>query len=244
MKMVTAVVTKAGGREVNTDALVWQDNGDTLGCWVVADGRGGPDRGPGPARLAAKSLLNVFMDNPAISPNILSSAFEWAQRDMFNLQDSQGSDKTLRASAALFCTGGRSALWGHIGNVRVYVFRDGAVIAQTLDHSAPQGMVKAGELDPEEVRGHAEHHRLLRSLGSPGMPRPSILAERFLLKPGDLFLICTDGFWERVTEGEMLVDWCKSANVQQWLEHMEVRLLKSAPQGHDCYSAIALLAEP
>jgi len=242
--MLTAMVSKSGGREANTDAVACRADGDALGCWVVADGRSEQGGGLTAARQAAKTLLDAFTGNPAIAPAILSGVFEWAQRDLLSQQAAPDSDKSLRASAALFCTGGRSALWGHVGDVRVYAFRGGALIAQTLDHSAPQGMVRAGELAPEEVRGHGERHRLLRSLGAPGMPRPSIMEGRFILQPEDLFLLCTDGFWEHVTEAEMLIDWCKSANVQQWLEHMEARLLKVAPQDHDCYSAIALLAEP
>ena len=244
MRLLSAMVSKPDGQGVNTDALACRANGDAHGCWVVADGQGSEGSGRDVARQTVQTLLKIFAGNPAISPAILSGVFEWAQRDLLSLQASQVLDKSVRASAALFCTGGRSALWAHIGNVRVYAFRDGAVLAQTLDHSTAQGFVRAGEMLPEEIRCRPERRRLQRSLGSAGIPRPSILEERFILQPGDLFLLCTDGFWEHVTEVEMLLDWCKSGSVQQWLECMEERLLKASPQGHDCYSAIALLAVP
>jgi len=240
MKMLTAMVSKAGGREINTDEVACHNNGDSLGCWLVVDGQSEQSRGQIAAQNAIQTMLHIFTENPAISVKILSSVFEWTHRELLELQ---AADKSLHASAAMFCTGGRSALWGHMGNARVYAFREGAVVAQTKDHSSAQGLVNAGEIHAGEIRGHHERHRLVRALGLPGMPQPTILEERFILKPGDLFLLCTDGFWEHVTEVEMLIDWCKSATVQQWLEHMEERLLRVIPDDHDCYSAIALLAE-
>jgi len=244
MRMVAAMLSKPGGVEPNTDALACRADGHSLDCWVVVDGRGDDGGGAVVARRAANTLLKVFTENPAVSTTVLSKVFEWAHRDLLSLQTARPENKSMRASAGLFCTGGRSALWAHIGDVRIYAFRDGAIIFQSIDHSIPQGMVKAGELEAWQIRGHGERHRLMRALGAEGTPRPSILGDRFILKPGDLFLLCTDGFWEHVTEAEMQIDWCKSATVQQWLEHMEARLLRAAPEGRDCYSAIALLAEP
>jgi serine/threonine protein phosphatase PrpC len=104
-------------------------------------------------------------------------------------------------------------------------------------------LVNAGEISAREIRGHGSRHRLLRSIGAPESMQPTLLENLFMLRPGDLFLLCTNGFWEHVTELEMQADWCKSANLAKWLERMEMRLLKTAPPEHDDYSAIALLAE-
>ena len=101
-----------------------------------------------------------------------------------------------------------------------------------------------GKLSKAEFRTHKTRHSLFRSLGSLVWTSPTIPENRFKLLPGDLFLICTDGFWEHVTELEMQADWCKSLNLKDWLQRMELRILLAAPPDHDSYSAIALMAEP
>lgn len=216
MKLMAATVSKPGGKGAWQDATGCRAQEESIGCWVVADGQGG---GGVPAQQAVKTLLSTFSDNPAVSPVILAKVFDWAQRDLLNLQTLHLSGKAMRASAALFCTGGRSALWAHVGNVRVYVFRNGEVVAQTKDHNPAQ------------------------ALGAPGKLPLAIWEGRFILQPGDLFLLCTDGFWGHVSTVEMQIDWCKSTTVDEWLEHMEVRLLRKAPADHDSYSAIAIWVE-
>ena len=57
---------------------------------------------------------------------------------------------------------------------------------------------------------------------------------------GDAFLMCTDGFWEYVTEAEMTVDLAKSYTPMEWLERMELRLIARAAAGNDNYSAMAV----
>jgi len=65
-----------------------------------------------------------------------------------------------------------------------------------------------------------------------------------MMQPGDVFLICSDGFWEHVTELEMQAEWCKSVSLEDWLERMEIRILQAAPVDYDSYSAIALQTQP
>jgi serine/threonine protein phosphatase PrpC len=242
MKMLAATLSKPGGREINQDAVGCLPPGSGLGCWVVADGRC-----DFASQKAVELILNNFAANPAISQQTLLKVMGWAQQAFLELQTSHPINQSLTASVAMLCAGGLSALWAHLGNVRIYVFRETEILSQTKDHSIAQALIDAGKLKPEEVRwhkeGYKEHGGLLRSLGSLGGMRPTVPEIRLKLKPGDLFLICTDGFWEYVTELEMQADWCKSASLEDWLERMEVRILSTAPADHDNYSAIALLAE-
>ena len=239
MKMISAFLSKPGGREINQDAIGFLPAKASLGCWVVADGRSALA-----AKQAVQEILDNFEANPAISQPVLVRVMEWVQKHILVLQATQKSDVPLSSAVAIICAGGLSALWAHVGNVRIYVFRNGEIISQTKDHSVSQALVDAGKLSPAEIRTHEERRLLLRSLGTPGGMRPSILENRFKLMPDDLFLICTDGFWEYVTELEMQADWCKSVDLQEWLQRMEMRILLAAPPDHDNYSAIALMAEP
>jgi len=243
MKLFYATLSKTGGREENEDCVGVRLLSDGLGCWVVADGLGGHGGGETASRLAVDTILATFAASPAISSSSLFHCVESAHRDILTHQSNTLTDGNMRTAIAVFCSDGLIAHWAHAGDVRVYVFRDGDVAFQTKDHSVPQALVNAGEIGSDEIRGHEDRNRLLRCLGSPEKFLPSVLENPFVILRGDVFLICTDGFWEHVTELEMLLDWCKSLNLRDWLDRMELRLLKLAPQGHDNYSAIALLAD-
>ena len=238
MKMVSASLSKPGGREINQDSLGFLPPESGLGCWVLADGR---------SEIASKSAVKVILENfagnPAISQPALLRVMEWAQTKTLDLQSSQPMNRSVYSSVAMFCSGGLSAMWAHVGNVRIYAFRDGEIISQTKDHSIAQALVDSGQLKFAEIRSHQERKSLLRTLGGLGGMHPTLLEGRFKLQIGDLFLICTDGFWEYVTELEMQADWCKSSNLADWLERMEMRILSVAPTDNDNYSAIALMAE-
>ena len=60
---------------------------------------------------------------------------------------------------------------------------------------------------------------------------------------GDAFLMCTDGFWEFVTETEMEATFSKSDTPENWLAAMECILLRNAPASHDNYTATAIFVE-
>jgi serine/threonine protein phosphatase PrpC len=244
MKITTASLSKTGGKTVNEDALGGLTPKPGCGCWVVADGQGKRGGGDIAAQKAVQAILDSFAANPRVSDQSLSQALQAAHQTILDMQAEIIRNQSLRVALAVLCIDGRDILWAHIGDVRVYVFRDGELLAQTKDHSVPQTLLKAGEISPAEIRGHIDRHRLLRSIGAPGTMQPTLLDQSHALLPGDLFLICSDGFWRYVKELEMLADWCKSPSLGKWLEYMEMRLLQAVPAEHDNYSAIALLVEP
>lgn len=243
MKMVSAALSKAGSREINQESSGCLVRRGGLGLWSLASGESEGGWGGVLAQQAIKSLEAAFSGNPAANREVLSSIITSAQMEMLQLKYQWEEYKTARVALALFCTGGQWAFWGHLGDARVYVFREGALLNQTKDHTAAQILVEAGKISALQLQSHADRHRLLRFLGSPGMVSPTLLEQRFAMQPGDVFLLCSGGFWEHVCGWEMLADWCKSANLKDWLERMEMRLLQKAPADHGNYTAVALLAE-
>jgi len=101
-------------------------------------------------------------------------------------------------------------------------------------------MVAAGEITREQIRYHEDRNRLLRAVGNPEGAKPTILESAQPVRPGDAFLLCTDGLWEQVTETEMAVDLVKSSTAMEWLKRMELRLMTKVKADHDNYTALAL----
>jgi serine/threonine protein phosphatase PrpC len=146
----------------------------------------------------------------------------------------------MRTTLVVLASDGQRARWAHVGDSRLYHLRGGRIASQTLDHSVPQALARAGEIRPDEIRCHEDRNRLLRTLGNEDEARPTVLGEPVLLEPDDAFLLCTDGFWEFVTEAEIEVTLAKAATPEDWLTTMATRLLNRADPGHDNYTAVAV----
>lgn len=243
MKLLSAMVSKPGSQAVNEDAVGRLPPGADPGCWVVADGQGKRGGGDIGAQKAAQAVLDTVAGAAVPSGKLLERAMDAANQEILAMQAEIVRNRSIRAAAAVLCASGRDAWWAHIGDARVYALRGGEVIAQTQDHSVPQTLVKAGEISPAQMRAHPRHHHLLRALGAPDAMQPCVLEKRFNILPGDVFLLCTAGFWRHVTELEMQAEWSKSGDAQDWLERMEIRLLQAAPADYEDYSAIAVVAE-
>lgn len=90
----------------------------------------------------------------------------------------------------------------HAGDSRVYRF-DGTYLAKmTLDHSVVQDMVNMGRLTEEEAKRNESRNIITRCLGIDGLP-PEIYVTRSGIKPGDIYILCTDGLWESVSDEEI-----------------------------------------
>jgi serine/threonine protein phosphatase PrpC len=131
------------------------------------------------------------------------------------------------------------AKWMHVGDSRLYHFHCGQLLTQTTDHSVSQMAVLMGEITPQQIRFHEDRNRVLRALGSESA-RPEISQTVMLTGGEDVFLLCTDGFWEYVYEEEMEALLRRSATPEQWLEEMKQILLTRIPQDNDNFTAAAV----
>lgn len=233
----TSSVSRAGGREYNEDACAHRD-----GCWVLADGLGGHGGGEVASRVAVDSVLKTLAGTPLTAAG-LAQAVHAANDALCARQQREPRLEGMRTTLAILASDGAVALWAHVGDSRLYHFRDGALRSQTEDHSVPQALAKAGEIRPAEIRHHADRNRLLRTLGADEDPRPTLLPAPVALARGDAFLLCTDGFWEYVTEQEMEVTLAKAATPDDWLRLMTGRLLARAAPDNDNFTAMAVLVD-
>lgn len=89
---------------------------------------------------------------------------------------------------------GRMAVGG-LGDSRAYLYREGILERLTRDHSLPQQLVDEGVLPPGEMENHPLGHVITHFLGL-GEDRTSLVVREYDVKPGDLIVLCTDGFWK------------------------------------------------
>lgn len=242
MKLDIAVLSRAGGRARNEDACGYWTSADAA-CWVVSDGAGGHGGGDVAARTVVGNIVREFASGPRVTAEALTTLIRGANRAVLVRQKTHQELFDMRATVAVLAidrTGG-FALWGHVGDTRIYGFRNRRVCLQSRDHSVLQEMIDAGYGDAALLRSHPRRGVLLHALGSDEPMPPSLVADPPLrLHDGDAFLICTDGLWEYVAEARMEQALEDAADAAAWLAALEAEVQGHARPGHDNYSAIAV----
>jgi serine/threonine protein phosphatase PrpC len=244
--MEIAVLSKPGGRTHNEDACgYWTSDG--LCCWVVSDGAGGHGGGDVASKLVVGTVLREFAAAPQMSQGSLTDLLHKANNALLANQRNERRLMDMRATVAVLVLdrGSGSALWGHVGDSRIYCFRNGALFYQTRDHSVVQGLLDMGAGDPSWLRSHPQRNILLAALGSEDEFNPAIEERPLAVRDGDAFLLCSDGLWEYVEEPVMAQTLGECGSPREWLDAMEQELLRRCKSGHDNYSGLAIwLGDP
>jgi len=241
-----SILSRVGGRDYNEDACGHWHSEQYL-CCVVADGAGGHGGGDVAARLAVRHIIEQTSAAPLATPEDVHDLLLDTNASVLSHRDDDPAQKDMHSTVvALFIDlPSGTALWGHAGDSRLYLFRGGQMLAHTRDHSVVQSLVEAGLLSPDQMRTHPQRSELLSALGTPNEHLKLSTASRpWVLREGDVFLLCTDGLWEHVDEAEMSASLARSSDPADWLARLEQAVLQHAratnKPRHDNFSGIAV----
>jgi len=104
-------------------------------------------------------------------------------------------------AVALLLGVGESISIAHVGDSRAYRMRDGELQQITEDHSWVGEEVRQNRLAAEDAESHPMKNVLLRSLGV--TPEVEVAVQRQPVRPGDRFMLCSDGLWGEVRSPEI-----------------------------------------
>ncbi len=223
-----------GGRRKNEDMVQIISYPEST-IALVADGLGGHGDGDVASRMAVNVITECIRDGAA-SRILMEKAISKANDRILEYHAS-GSDMKTTITAIWFNDG--QACVAHVGDSRIYQFRNGEIIFQSVDHSVSQMAVMMGEITTDQIRYHCDRNRLTRALGS----RVDVKVDTCMLdvRPGDAFLLCSDGFWELVWENEMLADLRAASSAEQWLGAMRRRVDSRLRSDSDNNTAAAIM---
>ncbi len=207
-----AALTDVGRmRDNNEDAF---DVVSERELYVVADGMGGHASGQVASRIAVENIRRYVTElyrrggqdyTYPVSPNateperVLSWAIQWANERVFieSLKERhlEGMGTTVVAVMGV----GRHVVLGHVGDSRIYRFRDGMYEQLTRDHSLLNHYIEKGKITTEEeARNFKETNVIVRAVGLKDYVEPSVqMVER---RAGDVFLLCSDGLSDQVDD--------------------------------------------
>lgn len=226
-----------GGRAENEDSTLYARGGSFIVA-AVADGLGGHGGG---AIASSEALIQLGRSLPELeqpSEAGIRSVCE-SMNGAVRARQTQGLRMKTTLAMALLYENGTTAL-AHIGDSRIYHFRNGGILYRSLDHSVSQLAVLAGEITEDQIRFHEDRNRVLRVLGGEDAANPDVRITENNILPGDAFLLGTDGFWEYVLEADMLELLALTKSSKDWLVRMYDLVEQKAPEGHDNNSAVAI----
>lgn len=171
---------------------------------AVADGMGGHAAGEVASAVAIAALAPLDDDDPG--SDLLEALRDSAVQANDHLRNMVSGDPGLDGmgttlTAVLFA-GSRLGL-AHIGDSRAYLLRDGSLTQITHDHTLVQTLVDEGRISEEEASTHPQRSLITRALdGRSGVDLDLSVRE---VRPGDRYLLCTDGLTGPVGRNETLL---------------------------------------
>ena len=181
-------------------------NEDSYVCepplFAVADGIGGAQAGEVASGLAAATLRDDSGDGDGDGGGRVDALIQEANRRVYQRQSSDDAYSGMGTTITAALVEGDHVWFGHVGDSRAYRVRDGSMEQLTEDHSLVAELVRSGRLSPEEADSHPQRSVVTRALGTD----PDVDVDTFQVeaKPGDLFLLCSDGLTTMVDDADIL----------------------------------------
>jgi protein phosphatase len=196
----TAAVTDAGRRRRhNEDAYVCEPP-----LFAVADGIGGAQAGELASSLAAAAVRDDSADGDRDGRERVDGLIQEANRRVYQRQSQDAAVSGMGTTMTVALVEDSKVWIGHVGDSRAYLVRGGKLEQLTEDHSLVAELVRSGRLSPEEAESHPQRSVVTRALGTD----PDVDVDTFSVeaRPGDLFLLCSDGLTTMVDDDAILAD--------------------------------------
>jgi PPM family protein phosphatase len=182
----------------------------------VADGMGGHSSGEIASKIAVEELAEFFRmtsrDQDATWPfkmeksrnydeNRLATGIKLANKSIFDKASGDIRYKGMGTTIVSVHFTDDSAYVAHVGDSRVYFFRQGVLKQVTEDHSLLNDYLKAKKLTPEEIENFPHKNVIVRALGM----KETVVVDVAKVEPhpGDVFLLCSDGLSGMVSDQAM-----------------------------------------
>jgi protein phosphatase len=191
------VITDTGRkRRRNEDAYVCEPP-----LFAIADGMGGAQAGEVASRLAAAALKESGAKTLGGEERI-SDLIQEANRRVYDRSSTDPNTSGMGTTITVALVENGNVAFGHVGDSRAYLIRDGRMEQVTEDHSLVNELMKSGKLSREEAETHPQRSVITRALGTD----PDVDVDTFTIeaKSGDVFLLCSDGLTDMVGEREIL----------------------------------------
>lgn len=169
--------------------------------FAVADGMGGAQAGEIASKLAAAVLEDT--DSGSLSgPERVASLIQEANRRVHERSNTDPATSGMGTTMTVALVESDGVVIGHVGDSRAYLVRDSGIEQITEDHSLVNELVKTGRLSSDEAETHPQRSVITRAVGTD----PDVDVDSFTVDAhaGDVFLLCSDGLTDMVSDDDIL----------------------------------------
>lgn len=177
--------------------------------YVVCDGVGGGNAGEIASRTAVNEIANYIVANDLDKAeskyaivNYFQGALDSANRVIFEKAKQFEENKGMATTAALLYVKDAHVYIANVGDSRVYLLRNKNITQLTEDHTYVNTLLKAGIISEEQALRDRRKNVITRALGADKTVDPDFF--QLDIKKDDVFIICTDGLYDEVSEEKMV----------------------------------------
>ena len=216
MKLTSSGLTHVGmKRSHNEDCLrIYRDEH----LFIVADGMGGHASGEVASEMSVETLAAFYrassLDEELTWPykldytqtyeeNRIRVGVQLSNKRIYQSSVYDTKLKGMGTTIVAVAFYGDACSVGHVGDSRVYLFRDQKIIQITEDHSLLNDYIKMrpGGMTAEEIDAFPHKNVIVRALGMKENVQVDVITQT--VQEGDLFLLCSDGLSGMITDEEM-----------------------------------------
>jgi serine/threonine protein phosphatase PrpC len=237
-----AEVSLIGAREENQDrvAVVAQTDAAMIGAF---DGMGGHADGARAAEIARKTLVARFaaLPQPLLDPlAFLHLALGQAHTEIVEIGMQLPIEQRPRATGAVCVLQDDTAWFAHVGDSRIYHLRAGKVLSRTRDHSHVELLLQEGLINASQAINHPMRNFVESCLGGDPLLPEMHIGRTVRVLPGDILLVCTDGFWSYLTDDDIAASLYSPAPLQMALQAISEFAVKRGGAASDNTSVAVL----
>lgn len=209
-------------RENNEDAYLLEQQGRYV-IAVVADGIGGYEGGEVASYLACKCISDYLRDSPErdLGEDVLKQAVIHANNAVVSQQQNPRlSSMGCVLTAVLFDLEQHLACMCHVGDTRLYKYKDGVLTKLSRDHSLVGLQEDAGLLSEKEAMSHPRRNIITRFIGNSRLDWDTtyMMDLSFPIEVDTQYLICSDGLYDMIASTEIMEVLAQEGNQQQKVE--------------------------
>jgi serine/threonine protein phosphatase PrpC len=165
---------------------------------AVADGLGGHKSGSVASKMALEAVRREFHGwwNGS-SAHFVGEAIKYANQEVFSAGHMRNEFSQMKTTVTAVVMEHNCLTVGHVGDCRLYRVRDGVTELLTRDHTMASDLIRLHLISSHANTEHPERHQLTRSVGAGPFLRIDVFKKE--IRPGDAYLLCTDGLWSKMT---------------------------------------------
>ena len=170
---------------------------------IVADGMGGHAAGEIASQTAVETISKAYYQQEDTPEASLFTAFSKANRAIWQMANRNVMQKGMGTTCTAVAICQNHLYMAHVGDSRLYLFKEGQLIQLSTDHTYVQELIQQGVITAEEAEKHPERNMLTRAMGTHNKVEIDVVQVSSLFENNDRILLCSDGLYDYFNQEEI-----------------------------------------